>query len=123
MDVADTRAAIAAAKKAFTSWKKTTAKHRHDLLMKYFNLLTQHSDDVAALITLENGKALTEAKGEAAYAASYYEWFAEEAVRNYGDVIPSAVPTQRNVVVKQPIGVCGILCPSVLDFAPNSGAC
>lgn len=116
MDTSDLSTAVAAAKEAFATFKSTTAKERHDLLMAYFRLINQHSADIASLIVLENGKSMTDAKGEAAYAASFFEWFAEEAVRIYGDVIPSAVPGQRNVVIKQPVGVCGILCPWVGVF-------
>ncbi|KAF5320905.1 hypothetical protein D9619_000721 [Psilocybe cf. subviscida] len=111
MGLAETKEAIAAAAKAFPSWSTTSAKHRHDLMLKFFRLMQEHHDDLGRLITLENGKPLAEAKGENAYSASFLEWFAEEAVRTYGEVIPCALPGARNVVIKQPIGVVSILTP------------
>ncbi|KAJ7075659.1 succinate-semialdehyde dehydrogenase [Mycena belliarum] len=111
MGLAETKAAIDAAAKALPEWSKTTAKHRHDILMKLFALMTEHHDDLGRLITLENGKTLTEGKGENAYSASFIEWFAEEAVRTYGEHIPSPFPNVRNITIKQPIGVVSILTP------------
>ncbi|KIK98211.1 hypothetical protein PAXRUDRAFT_824122 [Paxillus rubicundulus Ve08.2h10] len=111
MGLAETQAAISAAGQAFRTWRKTTAKHRHDILMKFFGLLQEHHDDLARIITLENGKTLTEAKGENTYSASFVEWFAEEAVRTYGEHVPSPLPTMRNVVIKQPVGDVSILTP------------
>ncbi|KAI0832934.1 succinate-semialdehyde dehydrogenase [Trametes gibbosa] len=111
MGVAETKEAIEAAAKAFKTWSKTTAKQRHDILKKFYALMQEHTDDLARLITLENGKPLAEAKGEHAYSASFIEWFAEEAVRTYGEVVPSPFPNIRNVVIKQPIGVVSILTP------------
>ncbi|KAF4620049.1 hypothetical protein D9613_004897 [Agrocybe pediades] len=111
MGLAETKEAIDAAAKAFPAWSKTTAKHRHDLLLKLYGLMQQHHEDLSRLITLENGKTLTEAKGENTYSASFFEWFAEEAVRTYGEQIPSAIPGVRNLVVKQPIGVVSIMTP------------
>ncbi|KAF9651085.1 succinic semialdehyde dehydrogenase [Thelephora ganbajun] len=104
MTLTQTKEAIAAAADAFKSWSKTTAKHRHDLLMKLHRLMLQHHDDLGRIVTLENGKTLTEGKGESAYSASFIEWFAEEAVRTYGEQIPSSMPGIRNLVIKQPIG-------------------
>ncbi|TFK25993.1 succinate-semialdehyde dehydrogenase [Coprinopsis marcescibilis] len=111
MGLDETKEAVAAAATAFTSWSRTTAKYRHDLLIKFFQLMTQHHDDLSRLITLENGKTLAEAKVENSYSASFLEWFAEESVRTYGEQIPSANPSVRNVVIKQPIGVVSILTP------------
>ncbi|KAJ7591480.1 succinate-semialdehyde dehydrogenase [Mycena floridula] len=111
MGIHETKAAIDAAARAFPSWSKTTAKHRHDILMKFFQLMQEHNDDLARIITLENGKTLAEAKGENAYSASFMEWFAEEAVRTYGEQIPAANMNFRNIVIKQPIGVVSILTP------------
>jgi len=111
MGLEETKQAINAAGEAFKTWSTTTAKSRHDILMKLFGLMQEHADDLARIITLENGKTLTEAKGENTYSASFIEWFAEEAVRTYGEHIPSAVPGIRNVVIKQPIGVVSILTP------------
>ena len=111
MGVEETKEAIEAAARAFPAWSKTTAKHRHDLLLKFHALLKEHHDDLGRLITLENGKPLAEGKGENAYSASFLEWFAEEAVRTYGEHIPSPFPGNRNIVIKQPIGVVSILTP------------
>lgn len=111
MTLAQTKEAIAAAGDAFKSWGKTTAKHRHDLLMKLYALMQEHHDDLTRIITLENGKPLPDSKGEVTYSASFIEWFAEEAVRIYGEQIPSPIPSVRNVVIKQPVGVVGIFTP------------
>ncbi|KAJ1651050.1 hypothetical protein IWQ61_008297 [Dispira simplex] len=106
-DTKDTEAAIQAASKAFASWKKTTAKQRHQLLMEWLRLIRENEDDLAKVMTLENGKA----RGEVRYAASFIEWFAEEAKRLDGDIIPSPVSNQRIMVLKQPLGVVGLLTP------------
>ncbi|KAA1466466.1 succinate-semialdehyde dehydrogenase [Dentipellis sp. KUC8613] len=111
MGISETKDAIEAAGNAFQTWRKTTAKHRHDLLLKLFALMNEHADDLARIITLENGKPLREAKGENVYSASFIEWFAEEALRTYGEHIPAASNSIRNVVIKQPIGVVSILTP------------
>ncbi|KAG6334096.1 hypothetical protein ID866_4988 [Astraeus odoratus] len=111
MGLSETKAAITAADKAFKTWGKTTAKHRHDILMKLYSLFQEHHDDLGRIITLENGKTLVEGKGENAYSASFVEWYAEEAVRTYGEHIPSPFPNIRNVVIKQPVGVVSILTP------------
>ncbi|MFN3612817.1 aldehyde dehydrogenase family protein, partial [Tepidimonas sp.] len=83
-----------------------TAKERHAVLMKWFQLRVQHADDLARILTAEQGKPLPEARGEVAYGASFIEWFAEEARRIYGETIPSTDPNKRFLVLKQPIGVC-----------------
>ncbi|OCH95922.1 succinate-semialdehyde dehydrogenase [Obba rivulosa] len=111
MAVTETKQAIEAAAEAFKTWSKTTGKQRHNMLKKFYDLMQEHQDDLARIITLENGKPLAEAKGENAYSASFLEWFAEEAVRTYGEVVPSAFPQIRNVVIKQPVGVVSILTP------------
>jgi len=111
MGLDETKEAIAAAAKAYTTWSRTTAKHRHDLLIKLYQLMQQNVDDLGRLITLENGKPLSEAKGEVSYAAAFFEWFGEEAVRTYGEHIPSPYANSRNVVIKQPVGVVSILTP------------
>ncbi|KAL8278439.1 hypothetical protein RQP46_009129 [Phenoliferia psychrophenolica] len=109
--VDETKAAIAAASEAFKTWKKTTTKHRHDILLKLYKLMHDNIDDLGAIITLENGKPLGEGKGEITYAASFLEWFAEEAVRDYGDVIAAPTAGVRNIVIKQPVGVVGLVTP------------
>jgi succinate-semialdehyde dehydrogenase / glutarate-semialdehyde dehydrogenase len=111
MGQVETKRAIEAAHQAFQSWKKTTVGERARLLKQLFVLLMENQTDLAHLLTLEQGKPLAEAKGEIAYGASYMEWFAEEARRNYGDTIPSLEADKRILVVKQPIGVVGIITP------------
>ncbi|KAG6861969.1 hypothetical protein C0995_009153 [Termitomyces sp. Mi166 len=111
MGLTETKEAIEAASRAFPAWSRTTAKHRHDILMKFYALMQEHHDDLGRLITLENGKPLAEGKGENAYSASFIEWFAEEAVRTYGEHVPSPIPNSRNIVIKQPVGVVSILTP------------
>lgn len=111
MNATDTKAAINAANAAFKSWSQTTAKARQDLLTKLFNALQDNVDDLAKLITAENGKPFAEAKGEMAYSNSFIEWFAAEATRTYGRSIPAPLPNVRNVTVKQPVGVCALITP------------
>lgn len=111
MKAAETHKAIDAAHTAFKSWSQTTAKHRQDLLTKLFGALQENVDDLAKLITAENGKPLAEAKGEMAYSNSFIEWFAAEATRTYGRSIPAPLPNVRNVTIKQPVGVCALITP------------
>ncbi|BEP38609.1 NADP-dependent succinate-semialdehyde dehydrogenase (plasmid) [Variovorax sp. V59] len=108
---AETAAAIEAAHRAFLSWRQTTAKSRSDILRRWYELMVQHRDDLATLITLEEGKPLAEAKVEIDYAASFLQWFSEEAKRVRGDVIPAPRDTARIVVLKEPIGVCAAITP------------
>ena len=105
------QAAIAAADKAWPAWRAKTAKERAGILMKWYSLLHQHADDLARIMTAEQGKPLAEAKGEVTYGASFVEWFAEEAKRVYGETIPTTDPTKRYLVLKQPIGVCAAITP------------
>ena len=111
MGAEDTKKAIAAAHEAFQSYKKTTARQRARWLRKWGDLVMEHIEDLALILTLENGKTLTEAKGEVTYAASFLEWYAGEAERTHGDVIPVANPNQRVITFKQPIGVAACLAP------------
>jgi succinate-semialdehyde dehydrogenase/glutarate-semialdehyde dehydrogenase len=111
MRAAETRRAIAAAHKAFSLWRDRTAKERADILKHWFKLILQNEEDLARLMTIEQGKPLTESRNEIRYAASFIEWFAEEAKRIYGDVIPQAQRGQRLLVIKQPIGVCAAITP------------
>jgi delta 1-pyrroline-5-carboxylate dehydrogenase len=108
---AETTLAVEVAHEGFLSWRKTTAKHRSEILRRWYELMLQHKDDLATLITLEEGKPLEEAKGEVDYAASFIQWFSEEAKRVRGDVIPSPRNTARMVVLKEPIGVCAAITP------------
>lgn len=110
-DAADTEKAIAAAAEAFKSFKKTSARERSKLLRKWYDLMVQNAEDIATLITWENGKPFADAKGEAAYAANFFEWFSEEAPRAYGDTIPATVPGNRAFTIRQPVGVCGFITP------------
>ena len=111
LSAAETRAAIAAAEKAFVQWRGLTAKERSAALMKWYDLMMAHQEDLATILTSEQGKPLAEAKGEIAYAASFVQWFAEEAKRVYGDTIPSASSDQRILVIRQPVGVCAAVTP------------
>jgi succinate-semialdehyde dehydrogenase/glutarate-semialdehyde dehydrogenase len=111
LGVKETRAAIAAANAAWGPWRKKTAKERANTLRRWFDLIIQNQDDLAVLMTSEQGKPLAEAKGEAVYAASFVEWFAEEAKRVYGDTIPQHGPDKRIVVTKEPIGVVAAITP------------
>ena len=111
LGAAETRRAIEAAEVAFHSWRKTTAKERAAKLRKLTDLMMENQDDLASLMTLEQGKPMTESRGEVAYAASFFEWFAEEGKRMYGDVIPSHLPDRRIVVIKEPVGVCAAITP------------
>jgi succinate-semialdehyde dehydrogenase/glutarate-semialdehyde dehydrogenase len=106
-----TELAIAAAAKAWPAWKALTAKARAGILMKWFHLLHQHADDLARIMTAEQGKPLAEAKGEVTYGASFVEWFAEESRRIYGETVPSTDPSKRFLVIKQPVGVCAAITP------------
>jgi succinate-semialdehyde dehydrogenase/glutarate-semialdehyde dehydrogenase len=111
MGVAETRRAVEAADRALPAWRAKTGKERAAVLRKWFDLMLANQDDLALIMTTEQGKPLAEAKGEIAYAASFIEWFAEEAKRVYGDVIPPHQADKRIVVVKQPVGVCGAITP------------
>jgi succinate-semialdehyde dehydrogenase/glutarate-semialdehyde dehydrogenase len=107
----EARTAIEAADKALADWRSRTAKARAQVLRKWFDLIMANQEDLAVLMTVEQGKPLAESRGEIAYAASFIEWFAEEGKRVYGDVIPSHGPDKRIVVLKQPIGVCAAITP------------
>ncbi len=111
MGKAEAERAIEAAKEAWPLWKNKTAKDRSIILKKWFDLIISNADDLAFILTSEQGKPLAEAKGEILYAASFIEWFAEEAKRVYGDIIPSPYPDARIVVNKQPIGVVAAITP------------
>ncbi|AFT71932.1 Succinate-semialdehyde dehydrogenase subfamily [Alloalcanivorax dieselolei B5] len=106
-----TRQAIAAADNALPAWRDKTAEERGKLLYAWYELMMAHQDDLATIMTLEQGKPFAESKGEIAYAASFLKWFAEEARRAYGNTIPGARPGQRIVVIKQPIGVTAAITP------------
>ena len=107
----DCHNAIVAADKALGPWRAKTAKERGAIMMKWFALLMAHADDLARIMTAEQGKPLAEARGEVVYGASFIEWFAEEAKRIYGETIPTTDNNKRYIVIKQPIGVCAAITP------------
>lgn len=107
----ETRRAIAAAEAAMGDWRQVPAKQRASILRNWFNLIMENQEDLARIMTTEQGKTLTESRGEVAYGASYIEWFAEQAKRIDGDVIPSPGPDKRIVCIKQPVGVCAAITP------------
>ena len=111
MGRAETRSAIAAAQAAQPAWRALTAKERANRLRQWFNLIMANQEDLARIITAEQGKPLAEARGEIAYAASFIEWFAEEAKRAYGDVIPGHAPDKRILVQKEAVGVTAAITP------------
>ena len=106
-----TARAVEAADAAFRQWRRTTARQRADILRRWYELMVEHKADLATLITLEEGKPLSEALGEMDYAASFVRWFSEEATRVRGDVIPAPKPTQRILSLRQPVGVCAAITP------------
>src|SRR3954464_2855565 len=107
----ETRAAIEAAARAFPAWRGKTAKERAIVMRRWFELMIAHQEDLAQLMTAEQGKPIAESRGEVAYAASFLEWFGEEAKRVYGDTIPGHQPDKRIIVIKQPIGVVACITP------------
>lgn len=111
MGAKETRRAIEAAQQALNDWRARTAKERATVLKKWFELMMANQEDLAVLMTLEQGKPLAESRGEIAYAASFLEWFAEEGKRAYGDVIPAHGRDKRILVIKQPIGVSAAITP------------
>ncbi|EME88905.1 uncharacterized protein MYCFIDRAFT_71406 [Pseudocercospora fijiensis CIRAD86] len=111
MDKHDTNEAIEAASEALKSFRKTTARQRATILRKWYDLMMQNSEDLAKLITWENGKPFADAQGEVTYASNFFLWFSEEAPRLYGDTIPASVPGNRVFTSREPVGVCGLITP------------
>lgn len=111
LGAAETRRAIEQAEQAFRDWRRQTAQQRSQLLRRWFDLVMENQEELAQLLSLEQGKPLAESRGEIAYGASFIEWFAEEAKRVYGDVIPAHANDRRFVVIKQPIGVVAAITP------------
>ncbi len=111
MGAAETRRAVEAAEAALPAWRARTAKDRAALLRRWYEAIVEHQEDLARIMTAEQGKPLAESRGEVLYGASFVEWFAEEAKRLYGDTIPAPVPGRRLVVIKQPIGVVAAITP------------
>lgn len=110
-DAADTEIAINAAHSAFQTFRRVPAQERSRLLRRWYELIVENAEDLAKIITLENGKALVDARAEATYAANFFKWFSEEAPRIYGDTISPSNPNCRVVTLKEPIGVCGLIAP------------
>jgi succinate-semialdehyde dehydrogenase/glutarate-semialdehyde dehydrogenase len=123
MSTAETRRAIEAADAAWPAWRAQTGKERGAILRRWFDLLVANQEDLAKLMTAEQGKPLAEAKGEVAYGASFVEWFAEEAKRVYGDTIPQPQRDKRLVVIKEPIGVCAAITPWNFPIAMITRKC
>ncbi|KFJ13865.1 succinate-semialdehyde dehydrogenase family protein [Delftia acidovorans] len=111
MGETETQRAIAAAERAFTLWKQQTAEARARLLQRWFELMMENQEDLALIMTSEQGKPLAESRGEIAYAASYVQWFAEEARRIYGSTVPAPWADKRIIVTKEPVGVCAAITP------------
>src|SRR5215475_12358365 len=111
MGADETRRAIEAADRALPAWRAKTAKERANILRKWFNLMMENQEDLAQLMTAEQGKPIAESRGEIAYGASFVEWFAEEGKRIYGDVIPTNAAGRRILVMKEPIGVVAAVTP------------
>ncbi|MEA2115834.1 MAG: NAD-dependent succinate-semialdehyde dehydrogenase [Thermodesulfobacteriota bacterium] len=107
----ETAGAIAAADAAWPAWRLKTAHERSRLVRRWYDLIVEHQDDLAMIMTAEQGKPLAESLGEVLYGASFVEWFAEEAKRVYGDIIPMGQPGKRIIVIKQPVGVCAAITP------------
>lgn len=111
MGRAEADRAVAAASFALKSWKSKTAKERSKIMRRWYDLLIENQDDLATILTMEQGKPLAEARGEIVYGANYFEWFSEEAKRVYGDTIPAPSSDKRIIVTKEPIGVCAAITP------------
>jgi succinate-semialdehyde dehydrogenase/glutarate-semialdehyde dehydrogenase len=111
MTASDVKRAVAAADAALPDWRARTARERSSLLRRWFDLCLAHADDLATILTAEQGKPLAEARGEIVYGSAFIEWFAEEARRVYGDIIPANTPGRRIVVIKQPVGVVATITP------------
>jgi succinate-semialdehyde dehydrogenase/glutarate-semialdehyde dehydrogenase len=109
--VRETALAIQSADHAWPSWRSKTALQRSDIMMQWYRLILEAQEDLAVILTTEQGKPLAEARGEIAFGASFIRWFAEEARRAYGDVIPAPWPGKRIVVTREPVGVVGIITP------------
>jgi len=107
----ETQAAIKAAADAYVLWRQRTAKDRSQIMRRWYDLIMTHQEDLAVIMTAEQGKPLAESRGEIAYAASFVEWFAEEGKRVYGDTIPMGQPGKRIIVLKEPVGVCAAITP------------
>jgi succinate-semialdehyde dehydrogenase/glutarate-semialdehyde dehydrogenase len=111
MGVEETREAICAAHRAFEKWKNTTYIERYQLMKRWAKAIEEHANDLALILTLENGKPLEQALSEVNDSCNYIHWYAEESKRIYGNVLPAPLPNQRFMTVKQPVGVCSVITP------------
>ncbi|XP_037950240.1 succinate-semialdehyde dehydrogenase [NADP(+)] GabD-like [Teleopsis dalmanni] len=113
MNAKDAQLAIDAAKRTYESdeWRNLTAKQRSSMLKNWYNLINEHCQEIADIMTAESGKPITESKGEVAYGNSFVEWFAEEARRIYGEIVPSSLPNRETIIMKQPLGVAALITP------------
>ena len=118
-DSKDTQKAIDTTAAALPAWRSRAGRDRGRLLRRLYELIMGNQQDLATLVTLENGKVKADAAGEALFAASFLEWFSEETARVYGDVIPHSQPSFRISVLKEPVGVCGLITPSVAFVSDN----
>lgn len=116
-DAIDAANAARSAKKAFTSWQLTTHRERANLLERWYNLIQEHTEDLALIMTTEQGKPLAEAKGEVAYGASYIKWFAQLAMQLRGDILPTSISGRQQTVEKRPVGVVAVITPWNFPFA------
>ena len=107
----ETEKAIDHAYEAFQSWRWTTAKERSNLLRKWFDLCNQHQEDLAKILTAEQGKSLAESRGEIAYGSGFLEWFSEEARRMNGETVPSPSNTKQMIFIREPVGVAAVITP------------
>lgn len=107
----DLEDAIQAASQAFQTWRTVSGRQRGRILRQWFDLIVANKEDIGKIITAENGKAKGDAEGEALFSASFFEWFSEEAPRIYGDIAPHSMPNGRIQILKQPVGVCGLITP------------
>ena len=110
-ETAETKRAIEAANEAWPEWKAKSARQRSDILRKWFDLMIKNKEELAQIMTIEQGKPINESRGEIGYGASFVEWFSEEAKRVYGDTIPDPLTDRRIVVLKQPVGVVASITP------------
>ena len=123
MGKTETNSAIEAANTAWPAWRGKTAKERSTILMSWFNLIVENTEDLAKLMTLEQGKPLAESRGEVAYGSSFIQWFAEEGKRTYGDIIPTPSNDRRILAIKQPIGVVAAITPWNFPIAMITRKC
>ncbi|TQN64348.1 Succinate-semialdehyde dehydrogenase [NADP(+)] [Colletotrichum shisoi] len=118
--ITDLNSVIESPARAFLTWKATSGRQRLRIIKRIFDLLVENREDLGKIITAENGKAKGDAEGEALFAASFFEWFGEEASRIYGDIVPHSNPTYGTRIIKEPVGVCGLIVP--WNFPPAMGA-